>query len=77
MLEKSLTLSVANGYVHTTKLQFNADNVRLGLRRAFWFPSFMGIADFILAGEGRKRIDLYAYMNEYHMLACIIMRNKV
>ena len=38
----------------------------------FWFPSFMGIADFILAGEG----DLYD-MNEYHMLAYIIIRNKV
>ena len=37
------------------QLQFNADNVRLGLRKAFWFPSFMGMADFILAGEG----DLY------------------
>ena len=32
----------------------------------------MGIADFILAGEG----DLYD-MNEYHMLAHIIIRNKV
>ena len=30
----------------------------------------MGIADFILAGEG----DLYG-MNEYHMLAHIIIRN--
>ena len=38
----------------------------------FWSPSFMGIADFILAGEG----DLYD-MNEYHMLAHIIIRNKV
>ena len=38
----------------------------------FWFPSFMGIADFILAGEG----DLYD-MNEYHILAHIIIRNKV
>ena len=33
--------------------------------------SFMGIADFILADEG----DLY--MNEYHMLAHIIIRNNV
>ena len=32
----------------------------------------MGIADFVLAGEG----DLYD-MNEYHMLAHIIIRNKV
>ena len=32
----------------------------------------MDIADFILAGEG----DLYD-MNEYHMLAHIIIRNKV
>ena len=32
----------------------------------------MGITDFILAGEG----DLYD-MNEYHMLAHIIIRNKV
>ena len=32
----------------------------------------MGIADFILADEG----DLYD-MNEYHMLAHIIIRNKV
>ena len=32
----------------------------------------MGIADFILAGEG----DLFD-MNEYHMLAHIIIRNKV
>ena len=32
----------------------------------------MGIAHFILAGEG----DLYN-MNEYHMLAHIIIRNKV
>ena len=38
----------------------------------FWFPSFMGITDFILAGEG----DLYD-MNEYHMLAHKIIRNKV
>ena len=54
---------------HTIKLQFNADNVRLGLRRAFWFPSYMGMADFILAGVG----DLYD-MNEYHMLAHITIR---
>ena len=33
----------------------------------FWFPSFMGITDFILAGEG----DLY------DMNAHIIIRNKV
>ena len=33
----------------------------------FWFPSFMGIADFILAGEG----DLY------DKNAHIIIRNKV
>ena len=32
----------------------------------------MGITDFILAGE----VDLYD-MNEYHMLARIIIRNKV
>ena len=34
------------------QLQFNADNVRLGLRRAFWFPLFIGITDFILADGG-------------------------
>ena len=34
----------------------------------FWFPSFMGMAD----GEG----DLYD-MNECHMLAHLIIRNKV
>ena len=33
----SMSLSVANGYVHGTKLRFKADNVRLGLRRAFWY----------------------------------------
>ena len=65
-----MSLSVANGYGHTIKLQFNADNVRLGLRRAFWFPSFMGMADFILADEG----DLYD-INEYHMLAHLIINN--
>ena len=32
----------------------------------------MGIPDFILAGEG----DLYD-INEYHMLAHLIIRNKV
>ena len=72
MLEYSLSLSVANGYGHTIKLQFNADNVRLGLQRAFWFPSFMVITDFILVCER----DLYD-MNEYHMLAHITIRNKV
>ena len=41
-------------------------------KELFWFPSFIDIADFILAGEG----DLYD-MNEYHMLAHIIIRNKV
>ena len=66
-----MSLSVANGYGHTIKLQFNADNVRFGLRRAFWFPSFMGMADFILADEG----DLFD-INEYHMLAHLII-NKV
>ena len=38
----------------------------------FWFPSFMGMADFILAGEG----DLYD-INEYHMLSHLIILNKV
>ena len=31
-----------NGYGHTIKLQFNADNVRLGLRRAFLVPIIHG-----------------------------------
>ena len=38
----------------------------------FWFPSFMGMTDFILACEE----DLYD-MNEYHTLAHLIIRNKV
>ena len=38
----------------------------------FWFPSLMDIAELILAGEG----DQYD-MNEYNMLALIIIRNKV
>ena len=37
-----MSLPVANGYGHTIKLQFNADNVRLGLRRAFLVPIIHG-----------------------------------
>ena len=40
-----MSLSVANGYGHTTKLQFNADNVRLMPAKSFLVP--------IIHGHGR------------------------